>query len=171
MRLSVGSRRSLGAAKALSVIHGVARCPRLDLGPAHLDAPLVLHRAAAVAQLDHVPARPRQPQGLAAAADLVRARLDNRVDTWKKRRTALAAEQKRLVYERTTQGAGEAPLMIGAEASTTRDHLAGAPFVVANSMREVQPEINILVSPDPKRLFLTEPAGAPRWQPPTPKAD
>lgn len=105
------------------------------------------------------------------AADLVRARLDNRVDTWKKRRTALANEQKRLVYERTTQGAGEAPLMIGAEASTTRDHLAGAPFVVANSMREVQPEINLLVSPDPKKLFFVPPDGVPGWVFPAPEED
>ncbi|MDQ1247252.1 MAG: hypothetical protein QG597_1622, partial [Actinomycetota bacterium] len=37
------------------------------------------------------------------------------------------------------------------------------PFVVANSMREVQPEINILVSPIPERLFAHVPDGAPRW--------
>jgi hypothetical protein len=31
-------------------------------------------------------------------------------------------------------------------------------------MREVQPEINILVSPDPERLFYSEPTGAPTWE-------
>jgi hypothetical protein len=36
--------------------------------------------------------------------------------------------------------------------------------VVANSMREVQPEINLLVSPVKDRLFARTPEGAPQWQ-------
>lgn len=106
-----------------------------------------------------------------ASADVVRARLENRVDTWKKRRAGLAAQQKRLVYERVRAGAGEGPLMISAEASTTKDLLAGAPFVVANSMREVQPEINLLVSPNPDRLYLAPPESAPAWAFPAPEED
>ncbi len=43
------------------------------------------------------------------------------------------------------------------------DALDDAPFVVANSMREVQPEINLLVSPDPDRLHYIEPMTAPPW--------
>ena len=39
-----------------------------------------------------------------------------------------------------------------------------APFVVANSMREVQPEINLLVSPIKDNLIYIEPPGAPRWE-------
>jgi hypothetical protein len=35
--------------------------------------------------------------------------------------------------------------------------------VVANSMREVQPEINLLVSPSPDRIAFKEPAGSPTW--------
>jgi hypothetical protein len=31
-------------------------------------------------------------------------------------------------------------------------------------MREVQPEINLLVSPVPERLFAADPDGAPQWQ-------
>jgi len=61
--------------------------------------------------------------------------------------------------------------MIGAEASTTRDLLDGAPFVVPNSMREVQPEINLLVSPDPKRLFQRPPENQPAWVFPTEEDD
>ena len=61
------------------------------------------------------------------------------------------------------KGAGQGPLMIGAEASTNRDLLDGAPFVVPNSMREVQPEINLLVSPVPERLFARTPEGVPAW--------
>jgi hypothetical protein len=105
------------------------------------------------------------------AAKLVRDRLVNRVDQWKKRRTALHHESRTLVYERVTKGAGQGPLMIGAEASTTRDLLDGAPFVVPNSMREVQPEINLLVSPDPKRLFQKPPDHGPAWVFPTEEDD
>jgi hypothetical protein len=36
-------------------------------------------------------------------------------------------------------------------------------FVVANSMREVQPEFNLLVSPAPGNLAFKEPAAAPAW--------
>ena len=39
-----------------------------------------------------------------------------------------------------------------------------APFVVAGSMREVQPEINLLVSPDPNRLMDRSPEDGPAWQ-------
>lgn len=39
----------------------------------------------------------------------------------------------------------------------------GAPFVVANSMREVQPEINLLVSPIKENLVYIAPPGAPIW--------
>lgn len=98
-----------------------------------------------------------------ASATLVKQRLDNRVDQWKKRRTALHAESKTLVYERTRKGGGEGALLIGAEASTTKDIIDGAPFIVPNSMREVQPEINLLVSPDPKRLFLKPHENQPVW--------
>ncbi len=97
------------------------------------------------------------------AAQRVHARLENRVAQWRKRRTDLLAESKALVYEKVRKGAGEGPLMIGAEASTRRDLLAGAPFVVPNSMREVQPEINLLVSPDPQRLFVRAPDNQPAW--------
>jgi hypothetical protein len=37
------------------------------------------------------------------------------------------------------------------------------PFVVANSMREVQPEINLLVSPIKDNLVYIAPPDAPKW--------
>ena len=40
----------------------------------------------------------------------------------------------------------------------------GAPFVVANSMREVQPEINILVTPDPQSLVWHATGQEPDWE-------
>ena len=43
------------------------------------------------------------------------------------------------------------------------------PFIVANSMREVQPEINLLVSPIPENLVYFAPRTAPRWELPEDK--
>lgn len=97
------------------------------------------------------------------AAKRVKDRLDSRIGLWKKRRTALHAESKTLVYERMRKGTGQGALMIGAEASTNKEILDGAPLIVPNSMREVQPEINLLVSPDPRRLFVKPPGNAPGW--------
>ena len=101
----------------------------------------------------------------------VRLRLQNRLDLWQQRRDHAEAHGRVLVYEKAKDNSEETLLISAENARNRAGGLDLPPFVVANSMREVQPEINILVSPDPKRLFLTEPAGAPRWQPPTPKAD
>lgn len=90
--------------------------------------------------------------------------LVNRIDRWADRATRAGDMHKTLVYERTGEGDKYLPLLMSPEnakagvGSSTRP-----PFVVANSMREVQPEINILVSPIPERLFAHVPDGAPRW--------
>ncbi|WP_228489020.1 hypothetical protein [Raineyella fluvialis] len=73
------------------------------------------------------------------AEQRVRDRLVNRVEQWKQRRACLREEHKSLVYERVRKGDSQAALIIGAEAGPDRDGLDGAPFVVPNSMREVQP--------------------------------
>jgi hypothetical protein len=101
-------------------------------------------------------------------AEAVRLRLLNRLDQWRKFRELQATQHhKTLVYERVTDPAGQVALMIGAEDAQSGVGSAPAPFVVANSMREVQPEINLLVSPAPEKLFMVEPPGSPRWQWPT----
>ena len=65
-----------------------------------------------------------------------------------KRRQWLAERGKALVYERSKDESAHGPLMVSAEAAWLSDGSSdAAPFVVANSMREVQPEINLLVSP------------------------
>ncbi|MFP5347214.1 MAG: helicase-related protein, partial [Actinomycetes bacterium] len=101
------------------------------------------------------------------AADRARQRLRNRLDQWAKRRTQVGAHSKALVYERVTKPEDFEPLMLSAEAA---DGVAATgyrpPFVVPNSMREVQPEINLLVSPVKDRLFAAEPPGAPKWDMP-----
>ncbi|PZS32122.1 MAG: helicase [Pseudonocardiales bacterium] len=98
-------------------------------------------------------------------ADRARQRLHNRLDQWSNRRKHLEDLRKSLVYERVTDDARHGPLMISPEYARA---LAGsrdsAPFVVANSMREVQPEINLLVSPIKENLVYLAPPGAPEWK-------
>ena len=67
-----------------------------------------------------------------------------------------------MVYERSTDANQlTRPLLISPENRTTTAN--EKVFVVANSMREVQPEINVLVSPSPDRLAAKEPVDAPAW--------
>lgn len=98
-------------------------------------------------------------------AAAVRQRLINRLDTWRKHRQAVVVgKSKSLVYERVTDPSAQEPLLIGAENARYRTGVVEQPpFVVANSLREVQPEINLLVSPIEERLFLVEPPGSPQW--------
>jgi hypothetical protein len=75
------------------------------------------------------------------------------------------SRRKGLVYEYTRDETVAGPLMVSAEnAKSKQDSREDPPFTVPNSMREVQPEINLLVSPIPDRLFYEEPADAPRWE-------
>jgi hypothetical protein len=100
------------------------------------------------------------------SAEFARLRLVNRLDLWERRQADLAKRQLLLAYERFADPSRYGPLIRSAESARSRGSASdGAPFVVANSMREVQPEINLLVSPNPQRLFYQEPDGAPGWQP------
>jgi len=94
-----------------------------------------------------------------AAVASLESKLKQRMDRWYGR----AQEEKgALVYERRTKATENwHPLLISPEATSTSP--AERVFVVANSMREVQPEINLLVSPSPDRLAFKEPVGAPHW--------
>jgi ATP-dependent protease ClpP protease subunit len=108
-------------------------------------------RIAAAAQSDDATKR---------ASDL----LVNRIDRWSERAKRAAEAHKTLVYERTGESDKYLPLIISPEnAKAAVGGSVEAPFVIANSMREVQPEINLLVSPLPERLFSRAPDGAPNW--------
>ncbi|HIV58341.1 MAG TPA: DISARM system helicase DrmA, partial [Candidatus Stackebrandtia faecavium] len=91
-------------------------------------------------------------------------RLHNRVDQWLKRREVLREQRLQLVYERGDSGK-YGPLLLGAENadsnSASRDE---PPFSVANSMREVQPEINLLVSPVKEKMLFREPPEGHEWE-------
>ncbi|MDO5696761.1 MAG: DISARM system helicase DrmA [Dermatophilus congolensis] len=101
------------------------------------------------------------------STETARQRLLNRLDQWEKRRTSVIQRGFSLAYERVGDASTFAPLMRSAENVRSRDDaLENAPFIVANSMREVQPEINLLVSPIPERLFYEEPMSAPEWHTP-----
>jgi hypothetical protein len=79
-------------------------------------------------------------------ADRARTRLGNRLDHWLQRKKQL--EPRSLVYDRVNDESRFGSLMISPENARS---MAGrkdiGPFKVPNSMREVQPEINLLVSP------------------------
>ncbi|MFJ5228851.1 DISARM system helicase DrmA [Kitasatospora sp. NPDC088391] len=101
------------------------------------------------------------------APDRARQRLANRIDHWVKRRKSLMADRKSLVYEKVKDDSLHDALIMSAEnAKAGIDSLDAPPFVVANSMREVQPEINLLVSPIKERLVYRAPDHAPKWKMP-----
>lgn len=93
-----------------------------------------------------------------------RDRLLNRVERWSGRLAYAASRYRTLVYERTGTGDKYLALISSPEnAPAAAGGEADPPFVVPNSMREVQPEINLLVSPVPDRLFASTPDGVPDW--------
>jgi helicase-like protein len=90
--------------------------------------------------------------------------LVNRLDRWTERAKFAVERHKTLVYERTGEGERYLPLISSPEnAKASVGGSLEAPFVIANSMREVQPEINLLVSPLPDRLFARTPEGVTDW--------
>ena len=118
-----------------------------------------------VGLIDRLVARIESAADDPVSAQHARARLMNRLDRWSQRRQdVVERSQVPLVYERVGRTSGAKPLMRGAEATAgVGEDVASAPFVVANSMREVQPEINLLLSPLPERLVLRYPH-EPAWR-------
>jgi hypothetical protein len=106
------------------------------------------------------------------AVDLARQRLLNRLDQWGDRRKHLAEMHKPLVYEKVGKDEEKYGALIMSAENARASGSGGSgnggadapPFVVANSMREVQPEINLLVSPIAENLFFMEPPGTPQWE-------
>ena len=94
-----------------------------------------------------------------------RDRLDSRLSEWSRRQREAAKKDADLVYERGADNDRRFALLRPAESVGSRAARPDdAPFVVAGSMREVQPEINLLVSPDPTRLVDQATHDAPVWQ-------
>ncbi|MEU0100690.1 DISARM system helicase DrmA [Streptomyces sp. NPDC006267] len=153
----VSAARVLQAAKAG---HGQGLSP--EDGAAHIEAEQ--HFAG---ELIEALVRRIARAGDEDAADRARLRLENRLDQWGKRRKHLMELRKSLVYEKVLDDSRHDALMMSAEnAKAGIDTRDAPPFIVANSMREVQPEINLLVSPIKERLVYRAPDYAPKWQMP-----
>lgn len=106
--------------------------------------------------------------GLAApqadATNYIRQCLDGSLQSWRHRRQEASKNSSQLVYERSGSSDSKERLIRSPEDSGGFGSAMGRPpFVVANSMREVQPEVNLLVSPDPYKLAY-RPKGAPKWE-------
>lgn len=94
------------------------------------------------------------------AVNYARAQLANRLDAWRNRDEEARDDGKKLVYEKARDDAKLRPLMLAAETLAAD---SGRAFSIANSMRDVQPEINLLVSPIKKRMtFRME--DEPSWE-------
>ncbi|MGA4669212.1 DISARM system helicase DrmA [Propionibacteriaceae bacterium Y1923] len=107
-----------------------------------------------------------------AATKLANDLLVNRLDRWAERAKRALENHQTLVYERTGEGGKYMPLIVSPEnARRPVGESMEAPFVIANSMREVQPEINLLVSPVPDRLFARTPDGVADWTLPVEEED
>lgn len=134
------------------------------LSPERKAGRIKMHRSAIDALTDRLKARINAAAQDPKAATLASQLLVNRIDRWSERADLATEMGKTLVYERTGQGDEFLPLIVSPEnARAAIGNANDAPFTVANSMREVQPEINILVSPVTDRLFTRTPQGAPKW--------
>lgn len=150
----------VSAARVLQATHPQSLSP--ENGAGRIDA----HRDFAVSLIDALVNRVRRASD-EDAADRARQRLANRLDQWANRRKQQEDLRKSLVYEKVTDTGRHSPLMNSPEnAQSLADSRDAAPFVVANSMREVQPEINLLVSPIKENLVYVEPPDAPKWRMP-----
>ncbi|UOQ88054.1 DISARM system helicase DrmA [Agromyces endophyticus] len=93
------------------------------------------------------------------AADLAMSKLVLRLDEWTERSDAQSGA---LTYARKTLPKQHVvPLLVSPEDSIGEE--GDRLFQVANSMREVQPEIDLLVSPFPGKLAETLGGNAPKW--------
>nr|WP_300337494.1 DISARM system helicase DrmA [Actinomyces sp.] len=134
------------------------------LNPEH-DAGRVFEQQEALTSLSHALANRVTAAGGEGAAQYVTRRLQARITEWKRRQGAVNDKNAALVYERGADDVSHFALLRSAESggghASQRDE---APFAVSGSMREVQPEINLLVSPDPSRLVDRAPENGPDWQ-------
>jgi len=97
----------------------------------------------------------------ADSAERMRLKLIQRQDRWYGKADET---QGALFYERVPKNATAWPLLISPESSLMKP--ADQVFVVSNSMREVQPELNLLVSPTVENLAFKEKPGYPKWDVP-----
>jgi Helicase conserved C-terminal domain len=128
-------------------------------------------RQRVVELIEALTARIRKASG-EAEAQTAQQQLLSRLDQWEKRKSTLDSRSQGLAYEKVGRKNDYGALLISAENAAGLPSAKNVPpFRVPNSMREVQPEINLLVSPNPDKLFMEPTPGTPRWQPPTEEND
>lgn len=134
------------------------------LSPEHEAGKITSQHPAVVGIVERLRARISAASRMDGEVKTASNRLANRLDQWSKRAALAVSQHQTLVYERTRDDPKYLPLIISPENHRANvGSTSEAPFVIANSMREVQPEINILVSPIPDRLFARTPAGVDDW--------
>ena len=148
----------------VSAIRVVDEGQPASLSPADGAGEVLSKLPAAQKLIDRLIARAAPAAPDSQTLEWMRQKLLQRVDRWYDKAKEYGGA---LVYERPRKGQVEWPLLISPE--TTVPTPADRVFVVANSMREVQPEFNLLVSPAPANLAFKEPATAPEWD--FPKGD
>lgn len=149
----------------MGVLVSVARVTqaRIDDGLSpEAGAGAILSSMAKVAELiEQVAARAKPAVEDSAAAERLRLKLIQRQDRWYDK---AEETQGALFYERVPKNATAWPLLISPESTLMKP--ADQVFVVANSMREVQPELNLLVSPTTANLAFREKPNYPKWDVP-----
>lgn len=156
----------VSAARVLQAVEVDGLSPEHNAGNIKSQSPAV--EALAERLRERIAVAARSDEAAKRANDL----LANKIDRWNERAQLATKMSRTLVYERTGDGDKYLPLIISPENfRSVAGDAALAPFIVANSMREVQPEINILVSPVEERLFSMPPDNAPTWNLPDEKGE
>lgn len=149
----------------MGVLVSVARVAQARLGTGlspEMGAGKILGAMTKVAELiEQITARAMPAVEDADAAEKLRLKLIQRQDRW----YGKADETKgALYYERIPPNTTAWSLLISPESTLIKP--ADQVFVVANSMREVQPELNLLVSPTAENLAFKEKPSFPQWDVP-----
>lgn len=146
----------------MGVLVSVARVTQARVGTglsAEGGAGAILSSMKKVAELiEQLTARAMPAAEDLAAAENLRLKLIQRQDRWYGKADET---QGALFYERVPKDTTAWPLLISPESSLMKP--GDQVFVVANSMREVQPELNLLVSPTVENLAFKEKPSYPKW--------
>lgn len=142
----------------MGVLTSVARVSQRVLSPESGAGRLPSEMPVISALIDQMVERAQAAADAPESADRMRLKLLQRLDRWHDK---AQMERGALFYERVPKTRVGQPLLISPEAKLPTQ--ADRVFVVSNSMREVQPEINLLVSPTADQLAFKEPLGGPQW--------
>ncbi len=123
------------------------------------------HRPAVAALVARLKRRISQAAQLEAIDQRVAEKFSNKLDHWAQRQTQVAKNGQQLVYEKIGTAKKREALITSPENQAAHPSgTPGPPLTIAHSMREVQPEVNLLVSPLEPKLFAGEAENIPQWE-------